>query len=70
MLSLFLDAGALMLIVMIVNEDQELGWLKAVFVALAISLACVLTALSLATLGPVALYLGFGLLAVVAGLIV
>ena len=70
MLGLILDAGALILIVMVVNQDDEVGLFKAMFVALAISLVCGLAAVGLAELGEVALFVGLVPLAFLAGLVV
>jgi hypothetical protein len=70
MLGLLLDAGALMLIVSVVNEGDQLEFLKALIVAVVITIACGLAASGLAAFGLWPLLLGLVLIAALAGLVI
>ena len=70
MLGLLLDAVALIAIVMLVNENDQVEFIKALLVALAISMVCGLAGGLLAGLGVVGQIVGVVPQAVLAGLVI
>ena len=70
MLGLLLDAVALIAIVMFVNENDQVEFIKALLVALAISMVCGLAGGLLAGLGVVGQIVGVVPQAVLAGLVI
>jgi hypothetical protein len=70
MLGLLLDAVALIAIVMFVNENDQVEFIKALLVALAISLVCGLAGGILAGLGMVGYVVGVVLQAALTGLVI
>ena len=70
MLGLLLDAVALIAIVMFVNENDQVEFIKALLVALAISLVCGFAGGMLAGLGIVGYVVGVVPQAALAGLVI
>ena len=70
MLGLLLDAVALIAIVMLVNENDQVEFIKALLVALAISMVCGLAGGLLTGLGVVGQIVGVVPQAVLAGLVI
>ena len=70
MLGLLLDAVALIAIVMCVNENDQVEFIKALLVALAISMVCGLANGLLAGLGAVGQIVGIVPQAALAGLVI
>lgn len=70
MLGLLLDAVALTFIVMLVNENDQVDFIRAVLVALAISVVCGLAGSAMASIGTIGLILGLVPLAALAGLVI
>ncbi len=70
MLVLLLDAAALIGIVMLVNENDQVEFIKAVLVALAISVVCGIAGVAMAGLSTVGQIAGVVPLAALAGLVI
>jgi len=70
LLGLLLDAGALIFIVMAVNENDQVDFVKALLVALAISIVCGIAGGAMTGSGTAMLIAGLVPLAGLAGLVI